>query len=101
MARRWHADGRHIPADTRGQVLDAAWPAGCGGAPRRNRTGDPILTMDRWPSAVLTRVLAGRAPPSMAKLWGQLLLWWPSAIRLPVRSGVSWLARVGRCGRQL
>src|SRR5215218_3053738 len=27
MARGWHADGRHIPADTRGQVLDAAWPA--------------------------------------------------------------------------
>ena len=27
------------------------------GAPRRNRTGDPILTMDRQPSAVLSHVL--------------------------------------------
>jgi hypothetical protein len=35
----------------------------CGGAPRRNRTGDPILTMDRRPSAVLSRVLAGRTEP--------------------------------------
>jgi hypothetical protein len=42
-----------------------------GGAPRRNRTGDPILTMDRRPSAVLTALLAGRAAPSVAKLWAQ------------------------------
>jgi hypothetical protein len=35
----------------------------CGGAPRRNRTGDHTLTMDRRPSAVLTRVLAGRSAP--------------------------------------
>jgi hypothetical protein len=33
------------------------------GAPRRNRTGDPILTMDRQPSAVLTAVFAGRTAP--------------------------------------
>jgi hypothetical protein len=42
-------------------------PAGAvslvGGAPRRNRTGDPILTMDRRPSAVLSRVLACRTGP--------------------------------------
>jgi hypothetical protein len=31
-------------------------------APRRNRTGDPILTMDWRPSAVLARVIAGRPP---------------------------------------
>ena len=35
----------------------------CCGAPRRNRTGDPILTMDRRLSAVLTGVLAGRIAP--------------------------------------
>jgi hypothetical protein len=40
------------------------------GAPRRNRTGDPILTMDRRPTAVLTRVAAGRVAPYMAQLWG-------------------------------
>jgi hypothetical protein len=34
------------------------------GAPRRNRTGDPILTMDRRPSAVLTRLLAVRPAAS-------------------------------------
>src|SRR5918994_7097301 len=33
MARGWHADGRHIPADTRGQVLDAAWPVVLGWSP--------------------------------------------------------------------
>jgi hypothetical protein len=41
------------------------------GAPRRNRTGDPILTMDRWPSAVLRRIFAARATPSMPQLWAQ------------------------------
>ena len=34
-----------------------------GGALRRNRTGDPILTMDRQPSAVLSHVLAAQATP--------------------------------------
>src|SRR4029450_9823184 len=43
-----------------------------GGAPRRNRTGHPTLTMDRGPPAVLTAVLAGRAAPSVAQLWAQL-----------------------------
>jgi hypothetical protein len=33
------------------------------GAPRRNRTGDPILTMDRGRTAVLTGVSAARATP--------------------------------------
>jgi hypothetical protein len=42
-----------------------------GGAPRRNRTGDPILTMDRRPSAVLARVFAGWTRPYVAKLWAQ------------------------------
>ena len=31
----------------------------CGGAPRRNRTGDPILTMDRRATAMLSSVFAG------------------------------------------
>ena len=33
---------------------------------------DPILTMDRRPSAVLSGVFAARATPQVAKLWGQL-----------------------------
>src|SRR5829696_8472593 len=53
----------------------------CGGAPRRNRTGDPILTMNRRPSAVLTRVFAARPTP-----WGHSygVSWrrpsWPLAV---------------------
>jgi hypothetical protein len=35
----------------------------CGGAPRRNRTGDPILTMNLAPTAVRTCVSAGRRRP--------------------------------------
>jgi hypothetical protein len=34
-----------------------------GGAPRRNRTGDPILTMNLAPTAVRTGVSAGRRRP--------------------------------------
>ncbi len=34
-----------------------------GGAPRRNRTGDPILTMDRGRTAVLAGVSAARTTP--------------------------------------
>jgi hypothetical protein len=41
------------------------------GAPRRNRTGDPILTMDRGRTAVLTGVFAGRSAPWMPQLWAQ------------------------------
>ena len=40
----------------------------CGGAPRRNRTGDPILTMEPPGTAVRTAVLPGRARPSGQKL---------------------------------
>jgi hypothetical protein len=50
-----------------------------GGAPRRNRTGDPILTMDRRPSAVLTRVLAGHWRPWTAKLCAQSQTAWQRA----------------------
>src|SRR5215217_3672157 len=39
-----------------------------GGAPRRNRTGDPILTMEPPGTAVRTAVLAGHAGPSGPKL---------------------------------
>jgi hypothetical protein len=31
--------------------------------------GDPILTMDRWRTAVLTGVFAGRSAPWMPQLW--------------------------------
>jgi hypothetical protein len=40
------------------------------GAPRRNRTGDPILTMYPRPTAMLSSVLAGRRAPYAAQLWG-------------------------------
>jgi hypothetical protein len=50
-----NGSGRRLTSVSAGQSL-------CG-APRRNRTGDPILTMDRRPSAVLTRVFAARAAP--------------------------------------
>src|SRR5215203_5794444 len=39
-----------------------------GGAPRRNRTGDPILTMEPPGTAVRTAIFAGRARPSEEKL---------------------------------
>ena len=39
-----------------------------GRAPRRNRTGDPILTMEPPGTAVRTAVLAGNARPSGSKL---------------------------------
>jgi hypothetical protein len=42
------------------------------GAPRRNRTGDPILTMDRRTSAVLSGIFAGHSVPQRPQLWGQL-----------------------------
>ena len=56
--RMWSApdgSGRRPTSVSAGQSL-------CG-APRRNRTGDPILTMNRRPSAVLTVVFAGRNAP--------------------------------------
>src|SRR5215216_5892427 len=40
----------------------------CGGAPRRNRTGDPILTMEPPGTAVRTAVSPGHARPSGPKL---------------------------------
>jgi hypothetical protein len=39
------------------------------GAPRRNRTGDPILTMEPPGTAVRTAVSAARVRPSGPKLW--------------------------------
>jgi hypothetical protein len=39
-----------------------------GGAPRRNRTGDPILTMEPPGTAVRNPVFAGRARPSGSKV---------------------------------
>ena len=50
-----NGSGRRLTSVCAGQGL-------CG-APRRNRTGDPILTMDRRPSAVLTGVYAARVTP--------------------------------------
>src|SRR5215216_279828 len=71
----WQTSGKRPPAalgkatvrcKTRSDLL--LW----GGAPRRNRTGDPILTMDRRPSAVLSRIFPAGMTPWMAQLWAQL-----------------------------
>src|SRR5215208_1639101 len=58
LANRWQMAVRRVP----GMQQAGCWTrpgllVWCG-APRRNRTGDPILTMDRRPSAVLTGVFA-------------------------------------------
>ena len=63
LTNRWQMASRGSPSIeqagcwTRPDLL--VW---CG-APRRNRTGDPILTMDRQPTAVLTRVTAAHPTP--------------------------------------
>jgi hypothetical protein len=41
----------------------------CGGTPRRNRTGDPILTMEPPGTAVRTALSPGCGRPSGPKLW--------------------------------
>ena len=77
-SRRRSCAGRRIP------IADAASTAGPGreltsvcagqqrcGAPRRNRTGDTILTMNPGRSAVLPSVFAGRGGPYGAKLCAQ------------------------------
>jgi len=68
----WHGDGtrsrERIPADGTGRAWYPAWPAGLGWSPRRNRTGDPILTMEPPGTAVRTAVSPGRARPSGTKL---------------------------------
>ena len=75
---------RRLCAATRIPVADAASPVGPGtgadqrlrwsvpcGAPRRNRTADPILTMNPGSSAVRSTVSAGRCGPLRAKLCAQ------------------------------
>jgi hypothetical protein len=53
---------KRLPTDV------CAGQPGCG-APRRNRTGDPILTMEPPGTAVRTALSPGRARPSGPKLW--------------------------------
>jgi hypothetical protein len=50
-----NGSGRRLTGISAGESL-------CG-APRRNRTGDPILTMDRGRTAVLSAVSAGGPTP--------------------------------------
>ena len=57
------------------------------GAPRRNRTGDPILTMEPPGTAVRTAVSAGHARPSGPKL---SVLFRPSYAFTPVTAGCRW-----------
>jgi hypothetical protein len=51
------------PPPFQAERLDRPELLGCGGAPRRNRTGDPILTMDLALTAVRTAVRAGHPRP--------------------------------------
>ena len=60
------------PAQNALMTSVSAGQSGCG-APRRNRTGDPILTMNRQPSAVLASVLAAHDGPSGAKVCAQFV----------------------------
>jgi hypothetical protein len=85
-----------------------------GGAPRRNRTGDPILTMEPPGTAVRTAVSPARARPSRPKL--SVLFWrsyalssshvLPSSVETPVEAPVHYPLDVAasqlehRCHRQ-
>ena len=51
-----------------GRVLDPTWAGVLCGAPRRNRTADPILTMEPPGTAVRKIAFPGRARPSGPKL---------------------------------
>jgi 4-oxalocrotonate tautomerase len=57
------ASGEWASAPLRSSRVHHGFPAADGGAPRRNRTGDPIPTMDLASTAVRTTVCAGRSQP--------------------------------------
>src|SRR5215216_4241657 len=56
------------PIDSNAKTASVSAGQGLCGAPRRNRTGDPILTMEPPGTAVRTAVCAGEARPSGPKL---------------------------------
>ena len=59
-----------VPPSRNGPISTCAGQWWCG-APRRNRTADPILTMNPGSSAVLPSVFAGHREPSRVKLCAQ------------------------------
>src|SRR5215216_19890 len=61
------------PTDSNAKMASVFAGHRLGGAPRRNRTGDPILTMEPPGTAVRTAVSPGDARPSGPKL--SVLLW--------------------------
>jgi hypothetical protein len=60
------------------------------GAPRRNRTADPILTMNPGSSAVLPSVFAGRRTPWRAHVWDQSPSQVSSSMTTSCRSSETW-----------
>jgi hypothetical protein len=68
----WHGDGTRAESASLA-MRQAGRPARpgllvCGGAPRRNRPGDPILTMEPSGTAVRTTLSPGHARPYRPKL---------------------------------
>src|SRR4029453_14398717 len=75
------------PIDSNAKMISVSGGHRGGGAPRRNRTGDPILTMEPPGTAVRTPVSPGRARPSGSKL---SVLFRPSYAFPPVTADCRW-----------
>jgi hypothetical protein len=63
LANRWQTAVEVAPGIDQGGYKTRPGLLFWGGAPRRNRTGDPILTMNLAATAVRTSVSAGRRRP--------------------------------------
>jgi hypothetical protein len=68
LANRWQMAARSPPGMRQAGCWTRPELLVCGGAPRRNRTGDPILTMEPPGTAVRNAVSPGHARPSGPKL---------------------------------
>jgi hypothetical protein len=68
LANRWQTAVRGAPRIRQAGCWTRPGLLVCGGAPRRNRTGDPILTMEPPGTAVRNPVSPGHARPSAPKL---------------------------------
>jgi hypothetical protein len=68
LANRWQTAVRSAPSMRQAGCWTRSELVVCGGAPRRNRTGDPTLTMEPPGTAVRTAVSPGHTRPSGPKL---------------------------------